>query len=275
MCSRRSTTTREFSNNFSVQFIVIRHTLTLAMKRYRERNNYCAQQLWKLMESSCRLDFIFITAYFLYMKTFYFIRHGESHANRSFYLQQTGDTPLTKKGIRQAQEAGRHLKRLNVQGIISSTFARAKATAEEIGRETGVPIEYSELLVERRRPGIQLAKPKLHPSWLWAQTKLALFSKREGYRHSDEETPTEQLERADAVLKLLANRPEEYLIVVTHGRFMRAIYAHIILGDGLTAHAYLRLTRTLRMRNTALMVATYEESAGWTVTAWDMHAHEL
>jgi len=209
------------------------------------------------------------------MKTIYFIRHGQSHANRSLFLQQTGDTPLTELGVRQAQEAGRQLNRLGAQAIVSSTFSRARDTAQEIGKETGLPVEYSELLVERRRPGVQLRKPKLHPKWLWAQAKLALFSRSEGFRHSDEETPSEQLERARTALAFLEARPEERIIVVTHGRFMRALYALIMLGDGVTAAAYLRLSLTLRMRNTGLMVATYDTQNGWKISAWDTHASEL
>ena len=209
------------------------------------------------------------------MKTIYFIRHGQSEANRSLFLQQTGDTLLTLLGKEQAKIAGRHLKPIEPQAIISSTFARAHATAEEIGKETGLPVEYSELLVERRRPGVQLRTRKLHPRWLGAQIKLALFSRREGYRHSDEETPADQLDRAGDVLTMLAARPEERIIVVTHGILMRAIYTRIMLGGRLTAAAYLRLRRTLRMRNTALMVATYDQRDGWHMVAWDRHAHEL
>lgn len=202
------------------------------------------------------------------MKTVYFIRHGQSEGNASLLYQQTGETLLTARGVRQAKEMAAHVRQLPLEAILSSTFARAQATAGEIAHETGLPVEVSELFIERRRPQVQLVKMKLHPSWLWTQVMLALFSRFDGYRHSDEETPSDILTRAHAALAYLAERPESTFAVVTHGRFMRALYAVMTLGEGVTARSYLRLARTLRMRNAALMVATYEDGT-WTAHAWD------
>lgn len=208
------------------------------------------------------------------MKTVYFIRHGQSEGNASLLYQQTGETLLTAHGVQQAKKVAAQMRRLPLEALVSSTFARAEATAREIARETGLPIEQSELFIERRRPGVQLVKRKLHPSWLWTQVMLSLFSRFAWYRHSDEETPTDILERAHTALAYLAERPESTLAVVTHGRFMRALYAVMTLGDGVTARTYLRLARPLRMRNTALMVATYKNGM-WEVQAWNGDAASI
>src|SRR3989344_2452545 len=97
------------------------------------------------------------------MKTVYFVRHGQSHGNASFFHQQTGDTTLTPYGITQAKEVAHHMKKLPLETIVSSTFSRARSTAEELGRETGLSVEHSDLFVERRRPGVQLRKKKVLP----------------------------------------------------------------------------------------------------------------
>jgi len=166
------------------------------------------------------------------------------------------------------------MKKLPLEALVSSTFSRARATAEEIGKEAGLKVEHSELFVERRRPGIQLRKKKVHPHWLWTQLQLVLFGRYPGYRHSDEETAEELLSRAHAALAYLLARPESIIAVVTHKTFMRALYACMTLGEGVTGRMYLGATRYMSMKNTALMIATHDGSS-WKVRAWNTDARNL
>lgn len=204
----------------------------------------------------------------------YFVRHGRSHGNASLIQQQTEHTELNARGMEQAKEVARHMKRLPIEAIISSTYARAKATAAEVGREAGLPIEYSELFIERRRPGVQLRKRKAHPHWLWIQLQLVFFGRRTGYRHSDEENAEDMLARAHAALAYLTQRPESTIAVFTHGTFMRALHTSMTYGEGVTGRTYLRATFGMRMRNTALMIAQHDGTK-WEVRAWNADAREL
>lgn len=208
------------------------------------------------------------------MKTVYFVRHGRSQGNASLVLQQTEHTELHARGVAEAKEVARHMKKLPLQAIISSTFARAKATAAELGRETGIPVEYSELFIERTRPGVQLRKRKVHPHWLWVQVQLVLFGRVAGYRHSDEENAEDMLARAHAALAYLIARPESTIAVFTHGTFMRALHTLMTYGEGVTGRTYLGATRWMRMRNTALMIAQHD-GAKWEVRAWNADAREI
>ena len=194
--------------------------------------------------------------------------------NASLIRQQGPQTTLTKKGRKQAQKMARHMKDLGLEVIIASPFSRAQSTAHDLHDETGLPITTSELFIERRRPHAQLARKKIHPHSLFVQLQLALFSSKATWRHSDEETPGELLLRANEALDFIWKRPESTIAVVTHGRFMRALYADIVLGEGVTGKAYLSLTRKLHMRNTALMVATCTDGV-WEVLAWNKDAAEL
>lgn len=205
------------------------------------------------------------------MKTVYFIRHGQSTGNASIMHQQGSQTGLTSKGMRQAKTMAAHMKKFALEAILSSPFIRAKATAEALSEETGLPITFSELFVERRRPSIQLKKRKTSPGFIWAQLHLMLFSRFSTYRYSDEETPSDLLLRAREALAFVANRPETNIAVITHGRFMRALYADITLGEGITGRGYLRLTRTMKMHNTALLVATFDNGV-WAVKKWNADA---
>lgn len=208
------------------------------------------------------------------MKTVYFIRHGQSTGNRSLFEQQNAHTELSKKGIQQAKKMAQHLKNVGFQSVIASPFERTQATADFLHEVTGVPVTLSELFVERRRPSVQLKKRKTHPSWVWTQVRLMLSSHKGDWRHSDEESPEELLQRAHDALTFLSERSESSIAVVTHGVFTRALYADITLGEGVSARAYLSLTRRMQMRNTALMIATLTDGK-WEVNAWNVDASTI
>lgn len=71
-----------------------------------------------------------------------FARHGESESNLiGVFAGGDVDTPLTQKGIDQAQELSQKLKNHGITKIISSNLIRAKQTAEPISKELELPIE--------------------------------------------------------------------------------------------------------------------------------------
>jgi probable phosphoglycerate mutase len=76
------------------------------------------------------------------------IRHGETALNVARVLQPA-DTPLSARGIQQAEALARRLAALDVALIVSSDLPRALRTAEAIAAATGARIETSALLRER------------------------------------------------------------------------------------------------------------------------------
>src|SRR5262245_61454156 len=83
------------------------------------------------------------------MGQYYFIRHGESEANRGDWLAGHRDSPLTERGREQARAACRHVQSLEVQTVLVSDLSRAMETAQIVltGRE--LPVHYTPLLRER------------------------------------------------------------------------------------------------------------------------------
>lgn len=65
--------------------------------------------------------------------TMYIVRHGQSEANVNDLYGL--DTPLTKKGIREAKETSKTLQSVHFDGVFSSDYLRAKQTAEIIALE--------------------------------------------------------------------------------------------------------------------------------------------
>ena len=76
------------------------------------------------------------------------IRHGETPLNVARVLQPA-DTPLSERGVRQADALAQRLAALQPAAIISSDLPRAWQTAERIAAATGATIETSALLRER------------------------------------------------------------------------------------------------------------------------------
>lgn len=82
--------------------------------------------------------------------TFIFIRHGEAEQNVKKILNSDPKQiyHLTEKGRQQGGETSAKLKTEKVDMLFSSPFARAKETAEIIGRELGLEVQFDQHLRE-------------------------------------------------------------------------------------------------------------------------------
>ena len=78
----------------------------------------------------------------------FLIRHGETALNAARVVQ-TPDTPLSERGIAQAEALGRRLAGAGVAALLSSDLPRALMTAEAVRAATGAPIALDPGLQER------------------------------------------------------------------------------------------------------------------------------
>lgn len=153
------------------------------------------------------------------MERLFLIRHGESDGNKRQVFAGHLNTPLSEEGIAQAKAAG---KKLNEDGhnfdlIIASPLDRAKDTAKNIAVQVGYPldkIETSELVKERSFGVLE-------------DTPSANFFADHELKHLDQveqaETLEQMHERAAQALVYLQSRPEDNILVVSHGSFGRAL----------------------------------------------------
>ncbi len=215
------------------------------------------------------------------MKTVYFVRHGQSEGNISSVYQSV-DSPLTEEGERQAQFIAERCKRLPIQAIVSSTQLRAKSTAAIISEKTGLDVEFSDLFRERKKPTALNGKSfgdsdarALNEEW-WQSLIDA------GPRAMDGENFMDITARAASALDYLTKRPEDHILVVTHGFYMRYLVGRAIYGKNLTGTNFAPLARSLTMENTGITVLRYEaprvveawgETAPWHLWVWNDHAH--
>ncbi|EHR70488.1 fructose-2,6-bisphosphatase [Burkholderiales bacterium JOSHI_001] len=76
------------------------------------------------------------------------IRHGETALNAARVMQPP-DTPLSERGLAQAEALAQRLKTAGLAAIVASDLPRALQTAQAIARATGLPVTTSALLHER------------------------------------------------------------------------------------------------------------------------------
>ena len=209
-------------------------------------------------------------------KIIYFVRHGESIDNVAPVFQSE-DSPLSERGHRQAGVIASRVSKLTFESLISSPFTRAKQTAEVIKKETGKKVVLSELFVERKKPAQILGKPytDAEASGIWREWEKSLY--RPEVRIQDGENFDDIVARADQALSFLLNRPEQSLVVITHGYFLRTMVARILLGDELSGEAFRSFQKVAAMENTGLTVLRYqsafEEDFCWRLWIYNDHAH--
>ena len=136
---------------------------------------------------------------------------------------------------------------------------------------------FSDLFVERIKPDEIDGKPWTDEAAniIWRDWEETLYTS--GRRVSNGENYDDTIARVDEALAFLEERPESTLAVVTHGYFLRAIVARILLGDNLTGPIMKRFQERASTENTAITVLNYkdafEEDFAWRLWTLNDHSH--
>lgn len=85
----------------------------------------------------------------VFPRPFLFLRHGETEANAAGVIAGMSESPLTEKGLRQAEAAARILVSVQIGTIWCSPLKRALDTAAIVARATGHEIRVVAELAER------------------------------------------------------------------------------------------------------------------------------
>jgi len=186
----------------------------------------------------------------------FLIRHGETVGNASRVVQHP-DSPLSLRGVAQAERLARRLAHDGIAHVVSSDFARAASTAERLHHVTGVPLAFDPLLQERNFGDLR-GTP-------YAELGFDMFAP--DYAPPNGETwPAfhARVDRAWARVQELAAATGGHLAVVTHGLVCRSLAArHLILPDGAAV--------PMRWENTSLTIV--DRPAPWRVRLLNCIAH--
>jgi probable phosphoglycerate mutase len=156
------------------------------------------------------------------------VRHGETAWNNEKRWQGHLDSPLTPKGLSQAQALARRLAAERFSALYSSDLGRAHQTAQIIAAATGHPVVLDARLRERKLGVFQGLTSE--------QIRAAHAEEYEVYRARDPdrvlpegESLRQQVERNLRCFEELAQRHSgESIVVVTHGGVLSGLLRHVL-----------------------------------------------
>ena len=208
-------------------------------------------------------------------KIVYFVRHGETILNAKS-IRQGPDGPLSDKGRAQVLETAKKflLEKERPEVMVASPFERTRETATIISKELGnMPIEYSELLIERKNPTEIVGHSGAEETVQQIVDRIDKSYHDDSLRFSDEENFVDLRDRAKKLLEYIAARKENRLIMVTHGIFLKMVICYMLLGDALTASEYNNLSHLNPMSNAGVTICSYTTSLfrkpQWKLLVWN------
>jgi probable phosphoglycerate mutase len=204
----------------------------------------------------------------------YFIRHGQTELN-SKGIRQGPDGPLSPQGVKQVAEVAKRFptEKGKPKAIIASPFQRTRETADIISKVLNMPVEYCDLLVERKNPTEIVGHAGDEREVRSIVDKIDKAYHDDNLRYSDEENFVDLKERARKLLEYIAGRKENQIIMVTHGIFLKMVAAYILEGDKLTASEYNKLSYFNPMDNAGLTICSrkvgFFGKEKWEILVWN------
>ena len=185
------------------------------------------------------------------------IRHGETEWNSQKRMQGHSNSDLSSVGQAQIQALGQWMKNVPFDLIYSSYSLRAKQTAEAITQFSGHELQFDQRLREKNLgvfEGLTSEEAReRHPE------VFRLFKTAGSKYVIDEGESTQQLQdRAlEIVNEIRIKHPEERVLLVTHGGFIRVVMKHSL---GLSLETPTRFL----IRNTGVFRLVWEDK--WLVS---------
>lgn len=207
-------------------------------------------------------------------KLIYFVRHGETESNAK-NIRQGSEGHLTEKGRAQALATSQRFSRHKggPQVIIASPYERTKETAEIIGNELNMSVEYSDLLVERKNPTEIVGHEGGERDVRKIIDRIDKSYHDDNLRYSDEENFVDLKERAKKLLDYIKDRPEERIMMVTHSNFLKMVASYMLYGEALNASEYNALNYFNPMDNAGITICSYTahwlKKDEWKIIVWN------
>lgn len=147
--------------------------------------------------------------------TFHYVRHGETLFNQLERMQGWCDSPLTQRGIQQAQEARQHLLSIPLNRAFSSTSERCVDTANIILSGRNVPLITTKGLKEVSFGRWEGEKTSL------IQQELLQHRQTQDYSDVGGESKEEIRRRIRQIFEqiLAACNDQEHVMIVSHGAY--------------------------------------------------------
>lgn len=180
----------------------------------------------------------------------YLIRHGETASNRE-RIVQFPDTPLSDRGIAQAERLAERLSDSGIVKILCSDMTRAHMTAQPLERVTGISLDFDPDLRERffgdhcGTPYSELVEQGLD---IFAPDHAPPGGETWDAFH-------QRVDRAWDAASQAASRAGGHVAVVTHGLVCHSITARLVeRPDALALGSFGRDGPPIRFGNTSVSI---------------------
>ncbi|MFC1727400.1 histidine phosphatase family protein [Patescibacteria group bacterium] len=198
----------------------------------------------------------------------YIVRHGESQDGAHGYHQKP-NSPLTEKGLNQADSIARKLTRFKINSIFSSPLPRARTTAQIISQKINRPVIEAPLLKELKRPSEIEGQPTNNQKVLKIKNKIWESSDDPFFQYPDEETFIDFKKRIAHFLNQLSKTPQENILLVTHSLTTKMILALAIIGDSLSSKEFLNIYDTFIFNKVGLTILEHSKEKNWQLITWN------
>jgi broad specificity phosphatase PhoE len=193
------------------------------------------------------------------------IRHGETEWNALGREQGQLDSPLTARGLKQAEAVAGRLRQLRFSALYSSDLGRALHTAEIVAKATGARIEQDAGLRERHT-GIFQGLTTAQMAAQYPSEYSAYRSNPYAYRVPGGESAQQRTERSVRLMNALADRhADETIVIITHGGFLIGFFEHVL--DLLPGNSW------RFKRQNAAFNAFDREDGKWSLETWNDTSH--
>jgi broad specificity phosphatase PhoE len=189
----------------------------------------------------------------MHPKKLYFIRHGETEYNRLNIVQGRGvNSPLNETGHWQAEAFFHTYRHIPVEAVIASSLLRTHQTVAPFTQQQ-LPLTILNDLDEMHWGSFEgkPASPELKEIYQKATQEWSLGNY--DFSFGDGESARQLADRLSRALEYLCNRPEDTLLVCSHGRALRCL---LCLAKGLP----LSEMASFHPKNTGLFVAYFDGS---------------
>lgn len=201
----------------------------------------------------------------------YFVRHGESTGNEQG-IHQDSQTPLSTKGLQQAEELAQRFESIHIDSVLCSPFVRTKQTAEAIIKSKNIEVGFDDRLVETKRPTEIEGKSIHDPDVLKIKEEIKINNDNPDWYYSDEEKPADVMKRVADFLTDVKQRKEESILIVTHGEAIRTVVLLMMYGEEANVHMWEHFKSFLWVSNTAITLLS-DHDGTWKLITWNDHAH--
>lgn len=153
----------------------------------------------------------------------YAVRHGETEWNLIGRSQGHLDSPLTQRGIKQAQALARRLATEGIEVIYSSDLERASHTADIIATELNLPV-HNDIRLRERHLGLLQGRTRAEFRERFSEVHAALISGDPDYVIPGGESARQRYDRCiSCCTELVARHRGSRILLVMHGGLVMSL----------------------------------------------------